>query len=375
MSADDSPPPSAANRWEMWDTFLEATPETGFMQSSWWADFRTTAGYEHFGAILKDSNAVVGGAMVQKFTYAPQSCFYYVQDGPVLPDDQSIAGQVFSVILGDIENRRQTEDEMVSHLRMEPRWERLPSFISGFRPPAVADRFVEPRNTLCIDLRPSEAAILAQMKPKGRYNIGVARRHGVTVIEDTSDRGLADFQSIYDATVTRQGFEAKPPDYFEALISILLSRQRGSIFFAEYQGKRLAAALVVYFGRRATYFFGGSLVERRSVMAPYLLHFEIMRRARAMGHEWYDLWGVAPENQPDDSWADISVFKRKFGGVEVNLVPTLDYVYDARAYDHYGAMQTDSAITEGSQDDVAQRVQPEAQRQADEPALVPGLGG
>jgi hypothetical protein len=88
--------------------------------------------------------------MVQKFTYAPQSCFYYVQDGPVLPDDQSIAGEVFSAILGDIENRRQTEEETVSHLRIEPRWERLPSFISGFRPPAVADRFVEPRNTLCI---------------------------------------------------------------------------------------------------------------------------------------------------------------------------------------------------------------------------------
>src|SRR5437879_13157456 len=98
MSADDSPPPSAANRWEMWDTLLEATPETGFMQSSWWADFRTTAGYEHFGDILKDSNAVVGGAMVQKVTYASQRCFYSVQVGPVLPDPQELARHVFSMM-------------------------------------------------------------------------------------------------------------------------------------------------------------------------------------------------------------------------------------------------------------------------------------
>jgi hypothetical protein len=28
-------------------------------------------------------------------------------------------------------------------------------------------------------------------------------------------------------------------------------------------------------------------------------------------------------------------FKRKFGGLELNLVPTLDYVYDPEAYDHY----------------------------------------
>jgi len=45
---------------------------------------------------------------------------------------------------------------------------------------------------------------------------------------------------------------------------------------------------------------------------------------------------VAPENKPDDAWHDISVFKRKFGGREVNLVPTLDFVYDRSGYDLYG---------------------------------------
>jgi lipid II:glycine glycyltransferase (peptidoglycan interpeptide bridge formation enzyme) len=79
---------------------------------------------------------------------------------------------------------------------------------------------------------------------------------------------------------------------------LLSSLHQESVFFAEYQGLRLAAAVVEYFGRRATYFFGGSLDSHRHVMAPYLLHFEIMRRAKAMGREWYDLWGVAPENEP-----------------------------------------------------------------------------
>lgn len=65
MSAPVSPSPFAVDRWQAWDDFLEATPETGFMQSSWWADFRVTVGYEHFAAILKDRNLIVGGAMVQ----------------------------------------------------------------------------------------------------------------------------------------------------------------------------------------------------------------------------------------------------------------------------------------------------------------------
>jgi len=201
----------------------------------------------------------------------------------------------------------------------------------------LADHYLEARDTRCIDLRPSEAAILAQMKPKGRYNIGVAQRHGVSIVEDTSEQGLADFQSIYEETAERQGRKPKPPDYFEELVSLLSPAQQGSLFFAEYLGMRIATALVVYFGPRATYFFGGSRDIHRHVMAPYLLHFEVMRKAKALGHQCYDLWGIAPPDEPNHPWRNFSVFKAKFGGVEVHLVPTLDYVYDAAAYDGYVA--------------------------------------
>jgi len=72
-------------------------------------------------------------------------------------------------------------------------------------------------------------------------------------------------------------------------------------------------------------------------MAPYLLHFEIMRKAKALGHEWYDLWGIAPANEPDHPWKNFTAFKAQFGGVEMHLVPTLDYVYNPEAYDRYTA--------------------------------------
>ena len=38
------------------------------------------------------------------------------------------------------------------------------------------------------------------MKPKGRYNVRVARRHGVSVLEDVSSQGIADFLNIYEET-------------------------------------------------------------------------------------------------------------------------------------------------------------------------------
>ncbi|MFN0088515.1 MAG: lipid II:glycine glycyltransferase FemX [Blastocatellia bacterium] len=328
---------SEPDRWKAWDAFLEGTDDTGFMQSSWWADFRASIGFEHFGVILKSEGAVVGGALVAKTSHTSEASFYYIQDGPVLPSEEPVASQVFEAILDAIEKRRQTETETISHLRIEPRWRQLPGFVRGFHPPPFEDMFTEPRDTLCIDLRPAEEAILAQMKPKGRYNIRVAQRHQVSVIEDNSRQGLADFLRIYKRTATRQGIRVKPPGYFRALVSMLLPLKQVSLYFAEYRGRRLAAALVVYFGRRATYFYGGSLVLHRRVMAPYLLHYEIMRRARSMGYESYDLWGIAPESPPDHPWRDISAFKRKFGGTELHLAPTLDYVYDPSAYDQIGA--------------------------------------
>ena len=257
------------DRWRAWDEFLEARPDTGFMQTSWWADFRTDAGYDHFAAILKHQGAILGGALVMKFSPTPLSCFYYIPDGPLLPGDESEAEEVFQALLEAIEAQRKTETVTVSHLRIEPRWERLPPFLSGFRAvPALGDAYMEPRHTLCIDLRHSEAEILAHMKPKGRYNVRVAQKHGVSVVEDNSERGLVDFLAIYAETAARQKMDAKPPDYFEALLSTLSSAQKGSVFFAEYQGRRLAAAIVVYFARKATYLFGASLASQRQVMAP-----------------------------------------------------------------------------------------------------------
>lgn len=342
---------SPAQKWTTWDTFLATTTHAGFMQSSAWADFRLTLGYPHFAALIKSRGRIVGGGLVQKCWFSSDRCFYYIQDGPVLPGEGVIAGDVFGAILDEIEHQRREEQATVSHVRIEPRWEVLPEFVSGFQEPCLYDRFIEPRRTVCVDLQPPEEVILARMKPKGRYNIRLAQRHGVSVVEDTSAQGLSDFQSMYEDMAERQLIEAKAPEFFETLVAIFAEQNKVDLFFAEHNGSRLAGALVLYFGQRATYFFGASLDIHRNVMAPYLLHFEIMRRAKARGVKEYDLWGVAPDNKPDDPWQDISVFKRKFGGREVELVPSLDHVYDHEAYDEFVA--TESSSEEVSEDEDA----------------------
>jgi lipid II:glycine glycyltransferase (peptidoglycan interpeptide bridge formation enzyme) len=260
-----------------------------------------------------------------------------MDEGPVLLEEESSdeQEQVFQIIMAFVEQKRQNDHQVVSHLRIDPRWEYLPSFVRGFKPSKRSSG--TPRDTQCIDLTSSESLILAQMKPKGRYNIGLARRHGVSIVEDVSPEGIEEFLNIHETTFARKELGGFDPDYFRELITMLSTTGHGSLFFAEFQGTRLATALVVYFGRTATYFYGGSRATNRNVMAPYLLQFEIMRKAKSLGCQCYDLFGITPQNEPRDGWTDISAFKRKFGGQELRFVPTLDYVYDPVVYQEWEA--------------------------------------
>ncbi|WP_336490613.1 lipid II:glycine glycyltransferase FemX [Methylobacterium nigriterrae] len=321
--------------WNAWDEFLESKTTTGFRQSSWYTAFKSASGWEHFGTVFKDGANIVGGAMVLKRQFSPKWCYYYIPDGPVFSDgdSESEREQIFNAVLQFVDQKRQSEPQSVSHLCINPRWQGVPSFVKGFR--ESEHYYGSPRDTQCIDLTQSEDDMLRQMKPKGRYNIGVAHRHGVSVVEDTSAQGIESFLELYEETFSRKHRTALSRRYFQKLIPLLSAPERGSIFFAEYRGERLATALVTYFGRTATYYHGGSRAVHRNVMAPYLLHFAIMRNAKSRGCHCYDLFGVTPQDEPSDGWSDISAFKRKFGGRELRLTPTLELIYNPVGYQEW----------------------------------------
>lgn len=338
--------PERNGRWNEWDEFIESTNEAGFMQTSWWAQFRTCAGYEHFGIVLRSAGSIVGGAIVHKFPWSETQSFYYMPEGPVLRGEESLQSAIFQAILEEIDRVRSRESATISHLRMEPRRTSLPFPMQGFRRvPPFSDRYMEPRDTLVVNLEPGMDHVLAQMKPKGRYNIRVAQKHGVTIVKDSSERGITDFLDVYSETAERQGLNAKPDEYFMDMLPLILSG-RGQIFFAEYRNIRVAGAIVLHCGKRATYFFGGSLSEHRHVMAPYVLHYEIMCDAYRSGHSAYDLWGIAPAGEQNHPWESITAFKRKFGGVELNFIRAHDLVFDDTAYEEYREAEGRSAAPE-----------------------------
>ena len=167
----------------------------------------------------------------------------------------------------------------------------------------------QPQTSLIIDLDHSEEEILKQMKPKGRYNIKVAEKHGVTVKES---QDINDFYALLQKTSGRDGFSAHPKNYYQKMLKSM--PKNAQLLLAEHQGKVIAGGIFVYLDRWGIYYYGASDYEHRNLMAPYLVQWEAIKEAKKRGCKRYDFLGIAPENAKKHPWKGVTEFKKKFGG-------------------------------------------------------------
>jgi lipid II:glycine glycyltransferase (peptidoglycan interpeptide bridge formation enzyme) len=188
-----------------------------------------------------------------------------------------------------------------------------------FPNPNPSRRHIYPEASRVIDLTKTEEEILEQMKPKGRYNIRLAEKHGV-IVRRSDD--VDAYAAISHETGKRDGFIPQRADTYRKF----LENVPGSFLFLAYEGGNTPAApiaglLGLLWGTTAIYYYGASGSQKRELMAPYLLQWEAMKLCKAQGAKTYDLFGIAPENEPNHPWAGVSDFKAKFGGAVETYPP------------------------------------------------------
>ena len=323
-----------ASRKKEWEDLVKANPTSGFMQSFFWAEFKKLIGWEIFKiGIFGNNNKLLGGAIVAKYSHFKNKSFIYIPQGPVLPYSKKSSEKMFHKLISEIDNIASlNKGKLTSHLTIEPNLETLPSYFSRFKK-AKYDQ--QPLKTLIIDLTLSKKEILQQMKAKGRYNIKVAQKHNVKVTTTSLSKGLKDFLKVYKTFVKKEKFEGKDKSYFEALAYVLPNKENAQFYFAKYQSQVLSVALVLYFGDTATFLFGASLAKHTNTMSPYLLQWEIIKRAKSLGYKYYDLYSLSPIEDINHPWYGFSVFKKKFGGKEVSYIGAYDFIYNRKLYKDY----------------------------------------
>jgi lipid II:glycine glycyltransferase (peptidoglycan interpeptide bridge formation enzyme) len=192
------------------------------------------------------------------------------------------------------------------------------------------------RNTVLLDLTPSEEELLARMKQKTRYNIRLAQKKGVVVRTGTLN-DLPMLYKMYAETSVRDGFVIRDEGYYQTVWSLFLnsSEPSGEPLIAEVDDEAVAAIFVFYFASRAYYVYGMSRNAHREKMPNYLLQWEAIKRAKVRGCTLYDLWGAPEVFDESDSLWGVYRFKEGLGGKVVRTLGAWDFTPNPLWYKLY----------------------------------------
>lgn len=181
------------------------------------------------------------------------------------------------------------------------------------------------RNTAELALADDEDTLLKAMKSKTRYNIRLAAKKGVRVSCSVYE-GLEEFFDLYEETGRRDGFLTRSRDYYLDMANIFLKAGMARLFLARKDGILLSGAFILFFQKRFWYFYGASSSRMRNLMAPYLLHWEIIRYAKGQGYKFYDMWGAPDILCEDDPLWGVFRFKKGFNADFIEQPGAYDYV-------------------------------------------------
>jgi lipid II:glycine glycyltransferase (peptidoglycan interpeptide bridge formation enzyme) len=200
-----------------------------------------------------------------------------------------------------------------------------------------------------LDLTKSEEELLKNMHPKARYNIKVAKKHEVEVIEENSQKAFNEYLKLTSETTKRQGFFAHTSEYHRIMWETLhdqrskIKDQRSDkdkltahLMVGRYKGKALTTWVLFVFKDTLYYPYGASSNEHREVMSSNLVMWEAIRFGKKLGLKKFDMWGaLGPDPDPSDSWIGFHTFKKRYGPEHVEYVGSYDLVINPMLYQLY----------------------------------------
>ncbi|MDD4271452.1 MAG: peptidoglycan bridge formation glycyltransferase FemA/FemB family protein [Patescibacteria group bacterium] len=340
--------------------FVAGNEHAQFLQSWEWGEFqREVSGFIWRIGVLEDDGQLLASAKLVKKQLPMGRSYFYCGRGPILKSRglevsnpvARLAGvltkqpensperlaekreEIINLLFNEI--KKIAAEEGIMFLRFEPTWESLSGHI--FSEAEIIRHLidwqltktidVQPSQTLVLDLTKSEEEILQAMHQKTRYNIRLAEKKSVKIVEAGAER-FEEFWQLLASTGDRDNFNLHGRSYYQAMIK--MDNSFVKLLFAEYQGKTLAGNLVVFFGDTATYIHGGSSNDNREAMAPYAMQWQTIKLAKQLGYKYYDFHGI-----DEVKWPGVTRFKMGFNGQAVKYPGTFDLVFDPGWYNIY----------------------------------------
>lgn len=301
---------STAADLQAYDAWVRKHPQGSLWQSLAWRDLQKALGRDVRIYVGEEGSRIISSALVVIDRTVFGLSTWEIPRGPLQIDNEQLRIDN-SFLLHHI--TRDAKKDGVIALYFSP----LTPIFNYQLSTINSARHVHPKATRILDLTLSEDNLLNQMKPKGRYNIRLAEKHGVQIMKSDDCDAYA---RLGAQTAARDRFRGHSAAHYRAFLQtipgsfLLLARSKDA-------PEPIAGLLGVIYGTTGLYYYGASSDAARNLMAPYLLQWEAMRHCKKNSCTRYDLFGIAPEGSTEHPWSGVTDFKAKFGGQYMEYPP------------------------------------------------------
>lgn len=335
---------------------ISVSQSEAFLQSVQWGKFQKSVGRNVFciendlfaASIIEHTLPIVG-----KYFYCPRGPIFC---HPELVSEFKRNNETNSEILKKIKDDMKqliefAQKNNVGWIRIEPENDEVLEIIKQNVDEKIvrAPHDMQPKEIFAIDISKPAEQLLAEMKSKTRYNIGLAKKKGVTIkssnnaSSEEKGRYTEEFIRLIGEMAARNGIKTHPENYFRKMIQSFSDKEL-QIYVAYYGEKVIAANLVLFNGNNAIYLHGASGNLHRNVMAPFLLQWQAILDAKKMGCNFYNLGGVqtpGAKHQKHSSLVGVTNFKLGFSSTTkpYEFPGSYDVIVNSRQYWIYRGLQ------------------------------------
>jgi len=350
-----------------WNKFISHHPYNSPLQLWEWGEVKTSVVWQpiHLGVFYRKK--LVAGAQILKRTLPFGLSKLYCPRGPVLNWQDPKAPTILKNLLEYIKEKYSSSRTLFC--RIEPQIDSSYQ-LSVTGPLSLHPYFksIQPSHTSIIDLTQKLEDLIYHMDKDTRYGIRRAAREGVRVIKDQGKNKelWKIFYEKYQQTAEK-GFSPRSWRQFEKVFQLMAPSKQAELYlsFLPPQIKRqqselpsvlvdsfpagsrvIAAAAILKTQNMGCYLWGASDIspETKNLYAPYILQWEIMQSLKRENVKEYDLWGIAPTDNPKHAWSGHTLFKKGFSGKRVSYIGCLDLPLSPLYYFYRGIDYTRQKI-------------------------------
>ncbi len=311
-----------------WEKFMSYHPESNFLHSFNWGEF-----HQNLGKIVKRvgffENSKLVGIMLCVVERAKRATYLTIPGGPLIDWDNLDQVNTFKQTIEKIAREEncsfvRVRAQILENEKNSKLFEKL-----GFK---VAPMHLHAELTRQLNLEKSEEELLAEMRKTTRYEIKQATKLEISIVTSTDIKDVDEFYNLQKETAQRQKFVEFDKKYLTEQFSVFAKDNQVLLYTAYLGNLKLAQAFIIFYGKEADYHYGASTLEGRKYPGAYLIQWEAIKEAKKRGITRYNLWGVAPEEETNHRFWGVSVFKRGFGGEDVEYLHARDLIINPFSY-------------------------------------------